>query len=94
MDEINDIEELAGHKQTAKTRRKIAKNMTGTKNPAWKDGRHQDTYRRIAGAKKGDLVHHKDKNRHHNKPSNLKVIPKKQRGKHDSTHHREKNFRK
>ena len=81
-----------GQKQTASAKRKIAKSMTGTSNPAYKNGGR--SYRRIANAKKGDLVHHRDGNRKNNTKSNLRVIPKSQRSKHDKMHHRERNFKK
>jgi len=89
------IEQLA-HRQTKATKAKISKNMMGKKNSQWKDGRHPDYYRRIAGAKKGDgsVIHHKDENRHNGAKSNLRKIPKAQRGKHDSIHNRAANFRK
>jgi len=82
-----------GHKQSKTTKSKIAKGMTGPKNPAFKDGRHPDTYRRVKGLKKGDgkIVHHSDGNRHHNSKKNLKVVSA---PKHNLLHHRGKNFRK
>ena len=81
-----------GRKQTAATRRKIAKSMTGKKNPAWKDGRR--AYRRIAGAKKGEGVDHKDGNSKNNKPSNLRrfKLKGKSRAWHEKKHKRNKNF--
>ena len=85
------IENLA-HKQTAATKKKISKSLMGKKNPAYKDGRHPDCYIRKAGAKKGDIVHHVDGNRHNSAKSNLRVIKKKDRGKHDKLHHRARNF--
>ncbi|MFW5848125.1 MAG: HNH endonuclease [bacterium] len=76
------------------TKKKISKAMMGKKNPMYKDGRR--SYRRIAGAKTGDekIVHHKDGNRKNNKKSNLTIISKKDRGKHDKAHRRGKNFKK
>ena len=81
-----------GQKQKASSKKKISKSMTGKKNPAYKNGGR--SYRRIAGAKKGQIVHHKDGNRKNNKKSNLRVISKKDRWKHDKGHKREKNFKK
>ena len=46
----------------------------GSENPRWKDGRSSDYRRRIAGAKKGELVHHKDKKKKHNQRSNFEVL--------------------
>lgn len=85
------VEEL-GRKQTTKTKNKISKALMGDKNPAFKDGRRSS--RRIAGLKPkdGKMVHHKDGNRKHNARSNLRVINKKDRGKHEKIHDRGKNF--
>ena len=91
MDEIQTSEQL-GRRQTPATKKKISKKMTGKGNSQYKDGRR--SYRKKTGAKKGELVHHIDKNRHNNKASNLRIIKKKDRGKHDKIHHREKNFSK
>lgn len=66
--------------------------MMGNKNPMYKDGRR--SYRRVTGAKKGQIVHHKDGNRTNNKRSNLQVISKKDRGKHEKAHNRQNNFKK
>ena len=66
--------------------------MLGENNPAYKNGIR--SYRRIAGARPGQLVHHKDKNREHNWSSNLKIIPRKERGIHDIIHDRSQNFHK
>ena len=86
--------ETLGRPQTAATKRKIAKAMTGSKNGRWKDGRR--AYRRIIGAKSGNgnLVHHKDGDRTNNKKSNLEIVSKANRGAHDKAHNRGKNFKK
>ena len=89
---MEKTEETCGRPQTAATKRKIAKKMTGPGNPAYKDGRR--SYRNKTNAKPGQLVHHKDGNRTNNSRSNLKVISKKDRGKHDKAHNRGKNFQK
>jgi hypothetical protein len=96
MDEIEELIEELGRAQTPATKKKIAKAMLNENNPAWKDGRHPDHYRRVAGAKPGDgsVVHHKDKNRHDNAPSNLQKIPESRRGEHDKIHKRARNFKK
>jgi hypothetical protein len=88
--------EQCGRPQKASTRKKIAKALMGKKNPAWKDGRHPDHYRRVAGAKKGDgsIIHHKDGNRHNSSKSNLQKVSAKDRGKHDKIHNRANNFKK
>ena len=87
-----DIVNKMGRPQTAATKAKISKSMSGKKNPRYKDGRR--SYRNIAGAKSGEQVHHKDGNRSNNKKSNLKVITKSNRGKHDKAHSRGDNFKK
>jgi len=86
--------ESLGRPQTAATRRKISRSVTGKKNPRYKDGRRM--YRKIAGAKsgKGNIVHHKDGDRTNNKKSNLEVVPKSKRGAHDKAHNRGANFKK
>jgi len=86
--------EQLGRRQTAATRKKIAKAVTGKKNPAYKDGRR--SYRKIAGAKNNDgtLIHHKDGDSKNNKKSNLEKIPKSKRGEHDKKHKRNLNFKK
>lgn len=85
--------EQCGRPQTAATKKKIAKALMGSKNPAFKDGRR--SYRRIAGAKKGEHVDHKDGNSKNNKPSNLKKFSEKgkSRAAHEKKHDRAKNFK-
>ncbi|MDX1279378.1 NUMOD3 domain-containing DNA-binding protein [Oceanihabitans sediminis] len=87
-----EIEQL-GRKQTAATKKKISKAMTGKNNPAYKDGRR--SYRRIAGAKKGQHVHHKDGDSTNNSKSNLQKFPAKGPGRaaHEKKHERAKNFK-
>ena len=65
-----------GYKQSAAHRAKKAKAVTGKANGRWKGGRHYSTYRRIAGAKKGDgkVVHHIDSDRSNSAKSNLRVL--------------------
>jgi hypothetical protein len=46
----------------------------GSKNPTWKGGKSSDYRRRITNAKKGQLVHHKNKNKNDNKKSNFIVL--------------------
>lgn len=62
----------------------------GKSNGRWKGGTSKTYYRKKAGAKKGEIVHHKDHNRSNSKKSNLKVIrPTKTmsaRGKHNQQH--------
>ena len=81
-------EEL-GRPQTAATKRKIAKAVTGKKNPAYKDGRR--SYREKVNAPKGKIVDHKDGNSKNNAKSNLKVMT---HSAHNKKHHRENNFKK
>jgi len=85
-------EEL-GRKQTVATKKKIAKSMTGKDNPAFKDGRR--SYRRVAGAKPGQGVDHKNGDSKDNRPSNLKTYPLKGTGRaaHEIKHKRAANFK-
>jgi hypothetical protein len=46
----------------------------GKSNGRWRGGRSKTYYRKKAGAKKGQIVHHKDHNRNNPAKSNLKVI--------------------
>lgn len=68
------------------------KNMSrpGKSNGRWKKGISKTYYRKKAGAKKGELVHHKDHNKSNSSKSNLKVIrPTKKMsatGKHNQEH--------
>ena len=86
--------EQLGRPQTAATKAKIKKAMTGKSNPAYKDGRR--SYRRLAGAKDNDgtIIHHKDGNRKNNKAGNIVKVSKKKRGAHDAAHNRAANFKK
>jgi len=43
-------------------------------NGRWKGGKSSDYRRRITNAKKGEIVHHKDKNKSNNKKSNFQVL--------------------
>lgn len=74
-----------GKKQSTAHKRKRAKAVTGKKNGAYKDGRR--SYRRIAGAKKGEVVHHKDSNRRNNKKSNLQKLKGKKSGAKTTSRH-------
>lgn len=87
-----DIEQL-GRKQTAATKRKLSKAQTGKKNSQYKDGRR--SYRKIAGAKKGEHVDHKDGDSTNNKKSNLKIFKAKgpSRSAHEKKHSRGENFK-
>jgi len=82
-------EELAGHPQSAATKKKISKAMTGKGNSQYKHG--QRSYRNKMGLKDGDkrVVHHKDGDRGNNAASNLVITTK---AKNDKIHHREDNF--
>ena len=96
MEILTNTEELIAEElraQTPATRKKIAKALMGSKNPAYKDGRR--SYRRIAGAKKGTHVHHKDGDSKNNSPSNLEKFPEKGPGRadHEKSHNRAANFR-
>lgn len=62
----------------------------GKKNGRWKGGKSSDYRRRITGAKKGELVHHKDHDKKNNGKSNFaKLKPGKNIsaiGKHNKKH--------
>jgi hypothetical protein len=62
----------------------------GKANGRWKSGRSKSYYRKKAGAKKGEIVHHKDHNKSNSSKSNLKVLkPSKSMsaaGKHNKSH--------
>ena len=79
--------------QSAATKKKIAAAMTGKGNPAYKDGRR--SYRKVAKAKPGQHVHHKDGNSKNNSPSNLEKFPAKGPGRaaHEKKHNRAANFK-
>lgn len=47
---------------------------TGKSNGRWKGGTSKTYYRKKAGAKKGELVHHKDGDKKNVSKKNLKVI--------------------
>ena len=84
--------EQNGRPQTAATKKKIAKKMTGSGNPAYKDGRR--SYRNKIKAKAGQHVHHKDGNRKNNSKGNLEKFPEKGPGRaaHEKKHKRNLNF--
>lgn len=49
----------------------------GKANPAWKGGKSSDYRRKLMNAKKGELVHHKDKSKTNNTKGNFqKLKPK------------------
>ena len=83
-----------GRTQTKTTKAKIAKAMSGPKNPAYRDGRR--SYRKKAGAKNkdGSIIHHRDGDSTNNVKSNLVKIPKSKRSEHEKHHKRENNFKK
>jgi len=89
----NKTSESCGRRQTAATKAKIAKALTGKKNPAYKDGRR--SYRTKVNAKKGQHVHHKDGDSTNNSKSNLEKFPAKGPGRaaHEKKHERAKNFK-
>ena len=51
-----------------------SKQRMGKENGRWKGGKSSDYRRRITNAKKGELVHHKNKNKSDNKKSNLEKV--------------------
>ena len=74
-----------GSTKSSAHKRKIASSVTGKKNGRFKDGRR--SYRRIAGAKSGDVVMHLDGNRNNNKRSNLKISKGKKAGVNSTSEH-------
>lgn len=50
-----------------------SKQRMASDNGRWKGGTSPDYYRRKAGAKKGQVVHHKDHNKKNNSSGNLKL---------------------
>lgn len=79
-------------KMSKKTRKKISEAMTGSNNHQYIDGRR--SFRRIAGAKPGQHVHHEDGDSTNNNPTNLKLFSNKgkSRSEHERMHQRELNF--
>lgn len=63
---------------------------TGAQNGAWKGGKSAHYYRRKAGAKPGEVVHHRNKKKSDMRKSNLKRISKAQ---HNRVHKRAKKGR-
>ena len=90
---MNETKEELGRPQSTKTKKKIAKSMEGSKNPAYKDGRR--SYRTNVKAKPGQHVHHKDGDSKNNSKSNLEKFPAKGPGRaaHEKKHDRAKNFK-
>ena len=80
-----------GSTKSASHKRKLAKAVEGKKNGRFKDGRR--SYRRIAGAKSGDVVDHKDGNRNNNSRSNLRVLKGKKAGTTTTSAHEKKTKR-
>jgi hypothetical protein len=76
-----------GSRKTSAHKRKIAKAVTGKKNPRYKDGRR--SYRKKAGAKTNDgtVVHHKDGDRSNNSSSNLSRLKAKKPGARTTSYH-------
>lgn len=80
-----------GSKKSASHKRKLAKAVEGKKNGRYKDGRR--SYRRIAGAKSGEVVDHIDGNRSNNHPSNLRRLKAKKKGATTTSAHERKTKR-
>ena len=67
-----------GTKKSAAHKKKISQSTSGKKNPRYIDGRR--SYRTIAGAASGEVVHHKNGNRKSNHKSNLVILKGKKKG--------------
>lgn len=71
-----------------KRNKKMAR--AGKSNGRWKGGTSKSYYRKKAGAKKGEVVHHKDHNKKNNSKKNLQVLRKTKgsssRAKHNKLH--------
>lgn len=74
-----------GSKKSSAHKKKLANAVTGKKNGRFKNGSR--SYRRIAGAKSGEVVHHKDGDRTNNKPSNLVRLKGKKSGTNTTSKH-------
>jgi len=74
-----------GSKKTAAHKAKIAKAQDGKANSNYKDGNRN--YRKVAGAKEGEIVHHKNGDRTQNNKSNLQVLKGKKKGAKTSATH-------
>ena len=74
-----------GSTKSAAHKKKLAKAVEGSKNGRFKDGRR--SYRRIAGAKSGDVVMHKNGDRSDNRRSNLKISKGKKPGTTSTSEH-------
>ncbi len=61
--------------------KKKAMARTGKSNGRWQGGRSKSYRRAVTKAKKGEIVHHKDKNKANNKKSNFKKMSKAQHNK-------------
>ena len=88
--EVVSEEELRA--QTAATKAKISKAMSGKGNSQYKDGRRM--YRNVAHAKKGEGVDHINGDSKDNRPSNLRKYKLKgpERAVHEIKHNRGANF--
>ena len=80
-----------GSKKTAAHKLKLAKAVEGKKNGRYKTGRR--SYRRIAGAKSGEVVDHIDGNRDNNSPDNLRRLKAKKAGATTTSAHEKKTDR-
>jgi hypothetical protein len=74
-----------GSRKSAQHKKKLAKAVEGKKNGRFVNGRR--SYRGIAGAKSGEVVHHKDGDRNNNSPSNLVKLKGKKSGTNTTSRH-------
>lgn len=80
-----------GVKKSAAHKAKIAKAQDGKDNSNWNGGVR--SYRKIAGAKPGDVVDHIDGDRNNNKRSNLRILKGKKDGTNSTSAHERKHKR-
>lgn len=66
-----------------KTHGRKGRSQWGRNNGRWKGGGSKSYRRRVTKAKKGEVVHHKNKNKADNKPSNFKKMSP---GEHNRKH--------
>ncbi len=67
-------EKKKAKKKSPPVHKKNGRSQNGKSNGRWKGGASKSFRRRVTKAKPGQVVHHKDKNKKNNKPSNFKKV--------------------